>query len=75
MTIRATLLPALAMCAGLCACGDAGSSAANTITPAKEIAEARANSLAVSPLPGTEDASPSTQISFLGDGGHDRSRT
>jgi hypothetical protein len=69
MTIRATLLAALAACVGLSACGDAGSSAADTITPAREIAEARANSLAVSPLPGTEDASPSTQISFLGETG------
>jgi arylsulfotransferase ASST len=69
MTIRASLLAALAACIGLSACGDAGSSAADTITPAKEIAEARANSVAVSPLPGTEDASPSTQISFLGEVG------
>jgi hypothetical protein len=69
MTIRASLLAALAACVGLSACGDAGSSAADTITPAKEIAEARANSVAVSPLPGTEDASPSTQISFLGEAG------
>ncbi len=69
MTIRATLLAALAACVGLSACGDAGSSAADTITPAKEIAEARANAVAVSPLPGTEDASPSTQISFLGEAG------
>lgn len=69
MTIRASLLAALAACVGLSACGDAGSSAADTITPAKEIAEARANAVAVSPLPGTEDASPSTQISFLGEAG------
>jgi hypothetical protein len=69
MTVRASLLAALAACVGLSACGDAGSSAADTITPAKEIAEARANSVAVSPLPGTEDASPSTQISFLGEAG------
>jgi hypothetical protein len=70
MRIRATMpLAALVLCVGLCACGDAGSSAADTITPTKEIAEARANSVAVSPLPGTEDASPSTQISFLGGAG------
>jgi hypothetical protein len=69
MTIRATLLAVMATCAGLSACGDAGSSAAGTIAPTKEIAEARANSLAVSPLPGTQDASPSTQISFLGEAG------
>jgi hypothetical protein len=67
VTIRATIpLLALAVCVTLGACGDTGSSAADTITPAKEIAEARANPVAVSPLPGTEDASPATQISFLG---------
>jgi Arylsulfotransferase (ASST) len=72
VTIRATLLlTALAMCAGLCACGDAGSSraASSVIAPKAVLAEARANSVAVSPLPGTEDASPSTQISFLGEAG------
>jgi hypothetical protein len=38
------------------------------ITPESTRAEARANAVAVSPLPGTEDASPTTQISFLGRG-------
>jgi hypothetical protein len=77
MTIRATVLAdlrsvaALAMCVGLSACGDTGSSraAAGTVAPKADLAEAQANSVAVSPLPGTEDASPSTQISFLGEPG------
>jgi hypothetical protein len=72
MTIRAcVLLAALAMCVGLGACGDSGSSSAATsgLTPTADRAEAQANSVAISPLPGTEDASPSTQISFLGEPG------
>jgi hypothetical protein len=72
MTIRATgLLALLSTCVGLCACGDTGSSsaAAPALTPKAALAEAQANSVAVSPLPGTEDASPSTQISFLGEPG------
>jgi hypothetical protein len=72
MTLRGGgLLAALALCVGLCACGDSGSSnaAAHGFTPQADLAEARANSIAVSPLPGTEDASPYTQISFLGEAG------
>jgi hypothetical protein len=72
MTIRLTaLLAILPTCVGLCACGDTGSSraAAGVVAPKAELAEAQANSVAVSPLPGTEDASPSTQISFLGEPG------
>jgi Arylsulfotransferase (ASST) len=77
MTIRATMLAdlgsvaALAVCVGMSACGDAGSSSAasGVIAPKAVLAEAQANSVAVSPLPGTEDASPSTQISFLGEPG------
>jgi Arylsulfotransferase (ASST) len=72
MTIRACVaLAVLAMCVGVCACGDSGSSnaAAESVTPKADLAEAQANALAVSPLPGTEDASPDTQISFLGERG------
>ncbi|MFZ1154626.1 MAG: arylsulfotransferase family protein [Solirubrobacteraceae bacterium] len=71
MTRASVLFAALAMCVGLCACGDSGSSSAATsgLTPTADRAEAQANSVAVSPLPGTEDASPSTQISFLGEPG------
>ena len=72
MRIRAAvLLATLASCAGLCACGDSGSSSAATsrLTPTADRAEAQANSVAVSPQPGTEDASPATQVSFLGEAG------
>lgn len=72
MTFRACVqLAGLAMCVGLCACGDSGSSSAATsgMTPTADRAEAQANSVAVSPQPGTEDASPSSQISFLGQAG------
>jgi hypothetical protein len=71
-TIRGSmLLAALALCVGMCACGDSGSSSAATssLTPTADHAEAQANSVAVSPQPGTEDASPETQISFLGEAG------
>lgn len=69
MTLRAVLLFAVAaLCPWLCACGESVFSSADaaSITPSRELAEAKANSIAVSPIPGTEDASPSTQISFLG---------
>jgi hypothetical protein len=77
MTIRATVLAdlgsvaALALCICLCACGNTGSSraASDTLTPKADLAEAQANAVAVSPLPGTEDASPTSQISFLGEPG------
>ena len=72
MTIRAAvLLATLATWAGLCACGESGSSSAATsrLTPTADRAEAQANPVAVSPQPGTEDASPATQVSFLGEAG------
>jgi hypothetical protein len=71
MMTRATMLAdlrsvvVLAMCVGLCACG----SAAPAASPAFEdtsASSAAASPIAVSPQPGTPDASPSTQVSFLG---------
>jgi hypothetical protein len=63
-------LAALALCVCPYACSGTGaSSAARGFTPTADLSEARANAVAVSPLPGTEDASPSTQISFLGEPG------
>jgi hypothetical protein len=63
----ATLL-ACACCAGvLGACG--GTSAAGSrgvILDAATVAQAVADPVTISPLPGTPDASPRTQISFLG---------
>jgi hypothetical protein len=62
--------------AGLSACGGSASSAsvvlgdpANNAVAAANSAAAAANAVTVSPLPGTPDASPSTQISFLGASG------
>ncbi len=62
MMIRVTaMLMALATCAALCACGS--TSTADTAS------SAISGGVAVSPLPGTPDASPRTQISFLGAAG------
>jgi len=72
----ATLVGAAALCAALASCGESVFSSADaaSITPSHELAEAKANAVAVSPIPGTEDASPYTQISFLGPPGADRIR-
>jgi len=59
-------LAALALCVGLCACG---SSVAPAVLEDTAASAAAANPVAVSPEPGTPDASPSTQISFLGAAG------
>ncbi|HYM53916.1 MAG TPA: hypothetical protein VES97_01030, partial [Solirubrobacteraceae bacterium] len=64
----AGLLAALATAVMAAACGG-GSSTASVLLDAHgsaAAAAAAANPVAVSPLPGTPDASPSTQISFLG---------
>jgi hypothetical protein len=72
MMMRATApLVALAMCAGLCACGSTSSASSGGLVvaapdPTADIGAAAANPVTVSPLPGTPDASPDTQISFLG---------
>jgi hypothetical protein len=58
---------ALATALTLAACGDsAAASNLPTSVPAANTAESTANAIAVSPLPGTSDASPGSQISFLG---------
>ncbi|HEX8713985.1 MAG TPA: arylsulfotransferase family protein [Solirubrobacteraceae bacterium] len=57
-------LGALALTVGLGACGGASSAASATLSAS--IARAASSSVAVSPQPGTPDASASTQISFLG---------
>jgi hypothetical protein len=54
----------------LAACGGATSSASQAVVASDETAtSAAAGSVAVSPQPGTPDASPYTQISFLGGAG------
>jgi hypothetical protein len=66
MMIRVTVpIVALAMGVGLCACGTA-SPAASSAFEDTSASSAAGNPVAVSPQPGTPDASPSTQISFLG---------
>jgi Arylsulfotransferase (ASST) len=63
---RATVpLMALAMCVGLCACGSAAPAASSAFEDTSAN-RAAASAVAVSPQSGTSDASPSTQISFLG---------
>jgi hypothetical protein len=67
MMIRATMLLAtLAAGAGLCACGSTSSASQAVLTADPGAVAAAANPVAVSPEPGTPDASPDTQISFLG---------
>ena len=68
------LSAAMAMAMALCACGGVASSASSNALsdapiPTADISAAAANPVTVSPLPGTEDASPATQISFLGGAG------
>ena len=67
MRIRATLLAAaLAASVLLCACGRASQANSAVLNVASDVTAAQANPVTVSPLPGTADASASTQISFLG---------
>ncbi len=60
---------ALAITATLSACGSASSATSDVLAADSAAAVAATNPVAVSPMPGTEDASPSTQISFLGGAG------
>jgi hypothetical protein len=62
---------ALALAGTMCACGDVASSAspdrlANGSGPSANIGAAAVNPVTVSPMRGAGDASPATQISFLG---------
>jgi hypothetical protein len=67
MMTRATmLLVVLAMGVGLCACGSTSSASPGLLEDTAASTAAAANPVAVSPEPGTPDASPSTQVSFLG---------
>ncbi|HEY4426878.1 MAG TPA: arylsulfotransferase family protein [Solirubrobacteraceae bacterium] len=69
-------LRSLLLCAGLlassgavAACGRASPARSAVLPPPASVAASAANPVAVSPLPGTDDASPATQISFLGAAG------
>jgi hypothetical protein len=72
-----SMLAAAAAVAALCSCGgsdpttDSGAleGQAAALGNRAYAAMAAANAVTVSPLPGTEDASPATQISFLGETG------
>jgi arylsulfotransferase ASST len=65
----ATGLASSAAVAALCSCGGAGPSTPVALGDQAAVAAAAANAVTVSPLPGTPDASPATQISFLGSAG------
>jgi hypothetical protein len=63
------LLAAASLAAALCSCGGSATSASIALGDQAAVAAAAANPVTVSPLPGTPDASPATQISFLGAAG------
>jgi hypothetical protein len=65
----AALLAAAGMAAALSSCGGASTSTPVALGDQMAISAAAANAVTVSPLPGTPDASPTTQISFLGGAG------
>jgi hypothetical protein len=62
-------LALLASADAVCACGGASSASSGALYSESSVAAAAADPVTVSPLPGTPDASPSTQISFLGGAG------
>jgi hypothetical protein len=62
-------LTALAGACALGACGGASSVSSAAISVDASVSAAAANPVAVSPAPGTPDASAGTQISFLGEAG------
>ncbi len=69
MSIQHHLIGRLAPLAGaiaLAACGSSSQASPAVLDGGLSAAAAAANPVAVSPQPGTADASPSTQISFLG---------
>ncbi len=66
--LGALLLAAL-LAAALSSCGGSATSASVALGDPAAVAAAAANAVTVSPLPGTPDASPTTQISFLGGAG------
>jgi hypothetical protein len=63
------LIAAVAAAATLCACGGASSATSDVLAADAAVGAAAASAVTVSPLPGTPDASPATQISFLGGAG------
>jgi hypothetical protein len=66
LTRLAGMLVATAAASFLLACGNAQQASSEGAPRPASVAAAAANPITVSPLPGTADASASTQISFLG---------
>ncbi len=69
MRVLGALLLAALLAVALSSCGGSTTSASIALDDRASVAAAAANPIAVSPLPGTPDASPTTQISFLGGAG------
>ncbi len=70
MRIAGALLAGALLAAALGSCGESDPSAASAaFGDQAAVAAAGANAVTVAPLPGTPDASPATQISFLGGAG------
>jgi Arylsulfotransferase (ASST) len=69
LRVTGALLATVSLLAGLSACGGTATSASIAFGNRAAVAAAAANAVTVSPLPGTPDASPDTQISFLGGAG------
>src|SRR6478609_4656575 len=67
LTTTGGALAALLSAVGLTACG--GASPAASVTLSASVKSATSSVVAISPQPGTPDASPATQISFLGAAG------
>jgi hypothetical protein len=63
---RPVALALLASASALSACGNSSPARSAELPPQASVSAATANPVTVSPLPGTSDASPATQISFLG---------
>ena len=63
------VLAGLTIAVTLAACGGASSATSDVLAADSAVSAAAANAVTVSPLPGTEDASAATQISFLGGAG------
>ncbi len=66
MRILGALLATALLAAALSSCGGSATSASIALGDEAAVDAAAANPVTVSPLPGTPDASPTTQISFLG---------
>jgi len=69
LRVLGALLIAALCAAALSSCGGSATSASIALGDEAAVAAAAANPVTVSPLPGTPDASPTTQISFLGGAG------